>query len=250
MPEPLATGSRAEVDGPPSSAVLEVRGLRTGYDGITVLDGLDFVVGEEVFAVLGANGAGKTTLLATLARLNPLTGGQIVFRGQDIGRLRAHQSAGLGIGYVPQERGVFPDLSVMDNLRVGGMFGDRAMAERVEEVFTFFPDLKRKLNLRAGTLSGGESRMVACGRALMQDPSLLLLDEPTAGLSPLYVSTFFEAIRRIRVERQVAIVVAEQNATQALGVADRVMVLSLGQRSDVVAAADLTTEQLKQAYQI
>lgn len=250
MPEPLATGSRAEVDGPPSSAVLEVRGLRTGYDGITVLDGLDFVVGEEVFAVLGANGAGKTTLLATLARLNPLTGGEIVFRGQDIGRLRAHQSAGLGIGYVPQERGVFPDLSVMDNLRVGGMFGDRAMAERVEEVFTFFPDLKRKLNLRAGTLSGGESRMVACGRALMQDPSLLLLDEPTAGLSPLYVSTFFEAIRKIRVERQVAIVVAEQNATQALGVADRVMVLSLGQRSDVVAAADLTTEQLKQAYQI
>lgn len=250
MPEPLATGSRAEVDGPPSSAVLEVRGLRTGYDGITVLDGLDFVVGEEVFAVLGANGAGKTTLLATLARLNPLTGGEIVFRGQDIGRLRAHQSAGLGIGYVPQERGVFPDLSVMDNLRVGGMFGDRAMAERVEEVFTFFPDLKRKLNLRAGTLSGGESRMVACGRALMQDPSLLLLDEPTAGLSPLYVSTFFEAIRKIRVERQVGIVVAEQNATQALGVADRVMVLSLGQRSDVVAAADLTTEQLKQAYQI
>lgn len=234
-----------------TTKVLEVRGLRTGYDGVAVLDDVDFTVGEEVFAILGANGAGKTTLLATLARLNPLMAGTVAFRGTDITRMRAYQSAGLGIGYVPQERGVFPDLSVLDNLRVGGMFGgDRSLQERIEDVFTFFPDLKRKLNLRAGTLSGGESRMVACGRALMQEPSLLLLDEPTAGLSPLYVSTFFEAIRRIRVERQVAIVVAEQNATQALGVADRVMVLSLGQRSAVVDASDVTTEQLKHAYQI
>lgn len=234
-----------------STRVLEVRGLRTGYDGVAVLDEVDFTVGEEVFAILGANGAGKTTLLATLARLNPLMAGTVEFRGTDISRMRAYQSAGLGIGYVPQERGVFPDLSVLDNLRVGGMFGGgRSLQERIDDVFTFFPDLKRKLNLRAGTLSGGESRMVACGRALMQEPSLLLLDEPTAGLSPLYVSTFFEAIRRIRVERKVAIVVAEQNATQALGVADRVMVLSLGQKSAVVDASEVTTEQLKHAYQI
>lgn len=233
-----------------ATKVLEVRGLRTGYDGIAVLDDVDFTVGEEVFAVLGANGAGKTTLLATLARLNPLMDGTVIFRGTDISRMRAYHSAGLGIGYVPQERGVFPDLTVMDNLRVGGMTGERSLQERIEDVFTFFPDLKRKLNLRAGTLSGGESRMVACGRALMQEPTLLLLDEPTAGLSPLYVSMFFEAIHRIRVERQVAIVVAEQNATQALGVADRVMMLSLGHKSAVLDAADLTTEQLKHAYQI
>ncbi len=233
-----------------TTRVLEVRGLRTGYDGVAVLDDVDFTVGEEVFAILGANGAGKTTLLATLARLNPLMAGTVAFRGTDITRMRAYQSAGLGIGYVPQERGVFPDLTVLDNLRVGGMIGNRSLQERVEDVFTFFPDLKRKLHLRAGTLSGGESRMVACGRALMQEPTLLLLDEPTAGLSPLYVSMFFEAIRRIRVERQVAIVVAEQNATQALGVADRVMMLSLGQRSAVLDASDLTTEQLKLAYQI
>jgi branched-chain amino acid transport system ATP-binding protein len=233
-----------------TTKVLEVRGLRTGYDGVAVLDDVDFTVGEEVFAILGANGAGKTTLLATLARLNPLMGGTVTFRGTDITRMRAYQSAGLGIGYVPQERGVFPDLTVLDNLKVGGMIGSRSLQDRVEDVFTFFPDLKRKLHLRAGTLSGGESRMVACGRALMQEPTLLLLDEPTAGLSPLYVSMFFEAIRRIRVERQVAIVVAEQNATQALGVADRVMMLSLGQRSAVLDASDLTTEQLKLAYQI
>lgn len=230
--------------------VLEVRGLRTGYDGVAVLEDVDLTVGEEVFAILGANGAGKTTLLATLACLNPVMAGSIHFRGEDITNLRAHQSAGRGIGYVPQERGVFPDLSVIENLRVGGMFGDRSTDERMDEVFAFFPDLKRKLHLRAGTLSGGESRMVACGRALMQDPSLLLLDEPTAGLSPLYVSMFFEAITRIRVERNVAIVVAEQNATQALGVADRVMVLSLGQESAVMDSAELTTEQLKHAYHI
>ena len=230
--------------------VLEVSGLRTGYDGVAVLEDVDFTVGEEVFAVLGANGAGKTTLLATLARLNPLMSGTVTFRGTDISRMRAYHSAGLGIGYVPQERGVFPDLTVLDNLRVGGMVGNRSVPERVEDVFTFFPDLKRRLNQRAGTLSGGESRMVACGRALMQEPTLLLLDEPTAGLSPLYVSKFFDAIRRIRVERQVAIVVAEQNATQALGVADRVMMLSLGHRSAVLDASDLTTEQLKHAYQI
>ena len=235
---------------PESTKVLEVRGLRTGYDGIPVLDEVDFTVGEEVFAILGANGAGKTTLLATLARLNPLMAGEITFRGTDLSRKRAYQSAALGVGYVPQERGVFPDLSVIDNLRVGGMIGDRPLQDRMEDVFTFFPDLKRKLNLRAGTLSGGESRMVACGRALMQEPSLLLLDEPTAGLSPLYVSMFFEAIRRIRVERQVAIIVAEQNATQALGVADRVMVLSLGQKSAVMDASEVTTDQLKHAYQI
>ena len=230
--------------------VLEVRGLRTGYDGIAVLDDVDFTVHEEVFAVLGANGAGKTTLLATLARLNPLMAGSVMFRGTDISRMKAYHSAGLGIGYVPQERGVFPDLTVIDNLRVGGMIGNRSVQERMDGVFEFFPDLKRKLNLRAGTLSGGESRMVACGRALMQEPTLLLLDEPTAGLSPLYVSMFFEAIRRIRVERKVAIVVAEQNATQALGVADRVMMLSLGHKSAVLDASDLTTEQLKHAYQI
>jgi branched-chain amino acid transport system ATP-binding protein len=230
--------------------VLEVNGLRTGYDGIAVLDDVAFTVYEEVFAVLGANGAGKTTLLATLARLNPLMAGSVMFRGTDISRMKAYRSAGLGIGYVPQERGVFPDLTVIDNLRVGGMIGNRSVQERMDDVFEFFPDLKRKLDLRAGTLSGGESRMVACGRALMQEPTLLLLDEPTAGLSPLYVSMFFEAIRRIRVERQVAIVVAEQNATQALGVADRVMMLSLGHKSAVLEAADLTTEQLKHAYQI
>jgi len=232
------------------TSLLEVHGLVTGYDGVVVLDGIDLTVREEVFAVLGANGVGKTTLLAALARLRPLMGGSIAFRGQDITGLQAHRSAGLGIGYVPQERGVFAELTIAENLRVGGMFSGRSEAELLEEVFSYFPDLKRKLHLKAGTLSGGESRMVACGRALMQDPKLLLLDEPTAGLSPLYVEKFFDAITHIRNEGQVAIVLAEQNATQALAVADRVMVLSLGEASAVMPAADLTTAELMKAYHI
>ncbi len=154
------------------------------------------------------------------------------------------------MGYVPQERGVFPDLTVMENLTVGGMIGERSREERVEEVVELFPDLGNLSNQIAGTLSGGESRMVACGRALMQDPAMLLLDEPTAGLSPLYVDMFFEKITEIHQDKGVGIIVAEQNATKALEVADRVMVLSLGEAFAVMDAANLTTEQLKEGYRI
>jgi branched-chain amino acid transport system ATP-binding protein len=231
-------------------ATLEVHGLRGGYDGVTVLKGLDFSVGNEIFAVLGANGAGKTTLLATLARVLPLMAGTIRFLGQDVSALPPYATAAMGVGYVPQEKGTFANLTVLENLRVGGMIGSRSFDDRMAEVFALFPDLASKGPQLAGTLSGGESRMVACARALMQDPTLLLLDEPTAGLSPLYVDLFFEKIREIHETRGVAIVLAEQNATKALQVADRVMVLSLGEAFAVVDAADLTTKQLKEGYRI
>ena len=232
------------------SATLEVEGLRSGYHGVTVLKGLDFAVGNEVFAVLGANGAGKTTLLATLARLIPLMAGTIRFLGEDVSRLPPYETAARGIGYVPQEKGIFPDLTVLENLSVGGMIGRRSRDERMTEVFELFPDLRGLRAQRAGTLSGGESRMLACGRALMQEPKVLLLDEPTAGLSPLYVDMVFDRIRKIHEARGVAIVLAEQNATKALQVADRVMVLSLGEAFAVMDAAELTTQQLKAAYRI
>jgi len=232
------------------SVALEVEGLRSGYHGVTVLKGLDFAVGDEIFAVLGANGAGKTTLLATLARLIPLMAGTIRFRGEDVSRLPPYETAGRGIGYVPQEKGTFPDLTVLENLNVGGMIGKRSRDERMAEVLELFPDLRALQAQKAGTLSGGESRMVACGRALMQDPRMLLLDEPTAGLSPLYVDMFFDKIKEIHEARGVAIVLAEQNATKALQVADRVMVLSLGESFAVVDAAQLTTQQLKEGYRI
>jgi branched-chain amino acid transport system ATP-binding protein len=234
----------------PGSVTLEVEGLRSGYHGVTVLKGLDFAVGNEIFAVLGANGAGKTTLLATLARLIPLMGGTIRFGGEDVSALRPYETAERGIGYVPQEKGVFADLTVLENLTVGGMIGTRSRDERMAEVFDLFPNLRALQAQKAGTLSGGESRMVACGRALMQDPRVLLLDEPTAGLSPLYVDLFFDKIEEIHQARGVAIVLAEQNATKALQVADRVMVLSLGEASSVVDASQMTTQQLKEGYRI
>jgi len=255
MSELPAAVAAPEVEATPGAAMpgpvtLEVTGLRSGYNGVTVLKGIDLTVGNEIFTVLGANGAGKTTLLATLARLIPLMDGTIRVGGIDVSRLRPYETARLGIGYVPQEKGVFADLTVLENLTIGGMIGKRSRDERMGEVFGLFPDLKALRAQKAGTLSGGESRMVACGRALMQDPSVLLLDEPTAGLSPLYVDMFFDKIKEIHETRGVAIVLAEQNATKALQVADRVMVLSLGQAFAVMDAAHLTTQQLKEGYRI
>ncbi len=237
----------AEPSAPP---ILEVDGLHSGYGDVPVLKGLDFAVDSEVFAILGANGAGKTTLLATLARLLPVTDGSIRLGGKDVTAHPASETARLGIGYVPQEAAIFPDLTVFENLSIGGMIGERPLEQGLEEVFETFPDLRDKVGLRAGDLSGGESRMVACGRALMQDPSVLLLDEPTAGLSPLYVELFFQKIAEIHSGRGVTIVLTEQNATLALGVADRVMVLSLGLGSEVMTAADVTTDRLKEAYKL
>ena len=234
----------------PGPATIEVSGLCSGYHGVQVLKSLDFSLGREVFAVLGANGAGKTTLLATLARLLPLMGGTIRFEGVDVSHLAPYETAARGIAYVPQEQGVFPYLTVLENLRVGGMIGSRPRQERMDEVFDLFPDLKTMLKQAAGTLSGGESRMVACARALMQDPKVMLLDEPTAGLSPLYVDLFMGKVREMHESRGVAIVLAEQNATKALQVADRVMVLSLGEAHAVMDAADVTTQQLKEGYRI
>ena len=237
----------SETNGP---ALLEAEAIRSGYYGITVIKGLDFEVGNEIFAVLGANGAGKTTLLATLARLIPLMAGMIRFEGEDVSTLPPFETASRGIGYVPQEKGTFPALTVIENLQVGGMVGTRSFEERTAEVFGLFPDLETLCGQSAGTLSGGETRMLACARALMQGPKLLLLDEPTAGLSPKYVDMFFETIAAIHEDRNVGIVLAEQNATKALEVADRVMVLSLGEAFLVEDAEKLTTKQLKEGYRI
>lgn len=246
MPETVAQTSTPTT----TDAVLTVSRLCSGYGAVQVLHDLSFDVRNEIFAILGANGAGKTTLLRTLAHLLPVTSGSINFRGADVTHAAAHDSARLGVGYVPQEAAVFPDLTILENLQVGAMIGERAFEECLEEVFQTFPDLRTKTHLRAGNLSGGESRMVACGRALMQDPQVLLLDEPTAGLSPLYVEQFFETIEAIHRTRDVAVLLTEQNATKALGIADRVMVLSLGEGSAPVDAAQMTNERLKQAYKL
>lgn len=230
--------------------MFEATGIQSGYTGVTVIKGLDLNVEHEIFAVLGANGAGKTTLLATLARLIPLVAGQLTFDGEDITKANPWNTAALGLGYVPQEKGVFADLTVLENLHIGAMIGERSREDRIDEITELFPDIGKRQAQLAGTLSGGESRMLACGRALMQDPKMLLLDEPTAGLSPLYVDTFFEKIHEIHETKDVSIILAEQNATKALEIADRVMVLSLGEASDVLNAGEWTTEKLKEGYRI
>lgn len=230
--------------------MFEAKGICSGYSGVTVIKDLDLSVEHEIFAVLGANGAGKTTLLATLARLIPLMAGEMRFDGTNITKSQPWETAGLGLGYVPQGRGVFADLTVLENLKVGAMIGDRPQQERIDEVVELFPAIGERKSQLAGTLSGGESRMVACGRALMQDPNMLLLDEPTAGLSPLYVDVFFEKIQEIHRTRGVSIILAEQNATKALEIADRVMVLNLGEASQVLNATEWTTEKLKEGYRI
>jgi branched-chain amino acid transport system ATP-binding protein len=230
--------------------MFEAKGIRSGYRGVTAIKDVDLNVGHEIFAVLGANGAGKTTLLATLARLLPLMSGRLWLDGEDVSDLPPWEMAARGLGYVPQEKGIFPDLTVLENLHVGAMIGRRSRQERIDEVFAVFPDLGERANQLAGTLSGGETRMLACGRALMQDPRILLLDEPTAGLSPLYVDHLFEKIKEIHQTRDVVIILAEQNATKALEVSDRVMVLNLGEASEVQDVSRVTIEALKEGYRI
>lgn len=230
--------------------MLDAEGIQSGYGGVTVIKDVALGVGHEIFAVLGANGAGKTTLLATLAGVVPLMSGRIVLDGHDVTGHPPWETAALGLGYVPQEKGLFPDLTVMENLNVGGMIGSRSRDERIAEVIEIFPDIAHRANQLAGTLSGGESRMVAFGRALMQDPSLLLLDEPTAGLSPLYVDQFFEKITEIHETRGVSIILAEQNASKALEVSHRALVLSLGTASEPLEVSDVTIDQLKEGYRI
>jgi branched-chain amino acid transport system ATP-binding protein len=229
--------------------MLEARGIFSGYGEVTVLKDLHFDVGDEILAVLGANGAGKSTLMWTITRVLPLRGGKLFFKGEDVSGTPANVLASKGLALVPQEGNVFPHLTVEENLSIGGLVGRRDHGERLDDVFALFPALKDRLRQSAGTLSGGEGQMVAVGRALMQDPELLLLDEPTAGLAPIYVDAFFETIAEIHRTRGISIILAEQNATKAREVADRVMLLQLGEVS-VLGGGDtaLDVEELKRGY--
>ncbi|MEM1130101.1 MAG: ABC transporter ATP-binding protein [Pseudomonadota bacterium] len=230
--------------------MLQVNGLATAYGEIPVLSEISFDVDTEIFAVLGANGAGKTTLLKALSKLLPATEGSIVWNDEDVTTLPAYELSLRGVAYVPQEGNVFPNLSVAENLSLGALMGHRSKQEKLEEVFALFPRLADRQSQTAGSLSGGEGQMLAVGRALMQDPSLILLDEPSAGLSPLFVDILFEKIEEARKSKGLSIVLAEQNAVKTLEIADRVLVLSLGKVHSVREAASLTVKELMQAYHI
>ncbi len=230
--------------------MFDVQNLGSGYGDVQIISELSFGVGNEILAVLGANGAGKTTLLATLAKVIPVRSGAITWQGQDVSASPAYELSKRGIAYVPQEGNVFPNLSVAENLSLGALVGTRPKEDRLTEVYDLFPRLAERKEQRAGSLSGGEGQMLAVGRALMQDPQLLLLDEPSAGLSPLYVDILFQTITEARKSREISIVLAEQNAKKTLEIADRVLVLSLGRMHLLEAAKDLSMKRLMKAYHI
>ncbi len=230
--------------------MFEVKDMRSGYGEVTVLQGLEFKVGHEIYAILGANGAGKSTLMKTIAKVLPLKTGEIHFKDEDVSDITPYQLAERGLAYVPQEQHIFPELTVRENLSIGGLVGKRPKQERMEEIFELFPDIVARINQKAGSLSGGEAQMVAVGRALMQDPDLILLDEPTSGLAPKYVDSFFAKIKEIHEKKDVSVMVAEQNAAKALDIADRIMVLHLGKIFLIEESKNLDIEKIKEGYRI
>lgn len=230
--------------------MLKVNDIKSGYGEITVLRGLSFDVNHEIYAILGANGAGKSTLMKTIAKLLPLTSGEMHFQEKNISEVTPFELAERGLAYVPQENNVFPNLTVKENLSIGGLIGKRTKQERMEEIFELFPDVVERINQKAGSLSGGEAQMVAVSRALMQDPSLILLDEPTAGLSPKYVDDFFDKIKEIHKKKGVSVMLAEQNASKALEIADKVMILSLGKIFLIEDSCKVDINIVKEGYRI
>ena len=232
-------------------AMLEVKDLEVYYGMIQAIKGISFEVNQgEVVALIGANGAGKTTTLHTITGLLPSKKGTVTFEGQDITKVPAHKIVYMGVAHVPEGRRVFADLSVYQNLKMGAY--TRKDKEEIEQtlamVYERFPRLKERKDQRAGTLSGGEQQMLAMGRALMSNASMLMLDEPSMGLSPLLVQEIFDIIQNIHKEGM-TILLVEQNAQMALSVADRAYVLETGRVvMDGTGAELLTNERVRSAY--
>ncbi|MDF3074752.1 MAG: transporter, ATP-binding protein [Alphaproteobacteria bacterium] len=230
--------------------MLEVGGLRSGYGGLDVLRGIDMQVGDkEIVAVLGANGAGKSTLNNTICGIVAPYEGKVRFAGSDITGKAAHDIVAAGLIQVPEGRRIFPNMTVRENLELGSY--RRAKPRRVanmERVVAIFPRLKERFAQKAGTLSGGEQQMLAIGRGLMAEPRLLILDEPSLGLSPLLVEGMFALIARINAEG-LAIVLVEQNVMQSLSIAHRAYVIENGRVTLSGAAAELMQNaELKRSY--
>lgn len=210
--------------------LLEVASVTTAYDGLIAISDVSLNVAEgEIVVVVGANGAGKSTLLKTISGMERPRAGQITFDGTRIDGVAAHKITARGIAYVPENRRLFPRLSVADNLRLGSyLFRGKADREApLEQVFSLFPRLRERLPQRAGTLSGGEQQMLAIGRALMTRPRLLMLDEPSQGIMPKLVDEIFEAVKTIR-DSGVTVLLVEQRLVESLEIADRAYVLQTG----------------------
>ena len=232
-------------------ALLEVRDLEVNYGVIKALKGISFNVQEgEIISLIGANGAGKTTTLQTVSGILPVTAGSIYFNGTDITRMPAHKIVQMGISQVPEGRRVFSQLSVLENLKMGAFIRkDKAgIEEDLQNIYKRFPRLEERKNQLAGTLSGGEQQMLAMGRALMSKPKIVLMDEPSMGLSPLLVSEIFEIIKSIN-ESGTTVLLVEQNAKKALSISDRAYVLETGNIALTGKAGDLiNNDTIKKAY--
>lgn len=214
--------------------MLELKRIHTGYGGMDVIHGIDLEVGAgEIVALVGANGAGKSTLVKVVSGLLPLRAGEILFEGERIDRLSPRARVLKGIAQVPEGRQVFGGLSVAENLRLGAYVHRRALGEadlqaRIHAVCERFPVLLERLDTPVGNLSGGQQQMLVIARGLMAEPRLLILDEPSLGLSPVLVAEIFRLIAALRAERGVSIVLAEQNAKLSLAIADRAYVIEMG----------------------
>ncbi|UOR01524.1 ABC transporter ATP-binding protein [Leucobacter allii] len=234
-----------------SRSLLAVDGLYAGYGSVQVLRDIDLTIGtDEVVVLLGSNGAGKTTLLRALTNLIPWRG-SIEFDGTSTHRKRTELLTRRGIAHVPQGRGTFVELTVEENLRVGGLVtGSRAEVEAgLERWFAVYPRLAERRRQLAGSLSGGEQQMLAIARALMSGPRLLLLDEPSLGLSPLVTEELFEHLAALKAERELAMIIVEQTAELALAIADRAHVLRSGELLPSRSASELKdADVLREAY--
>jgi branched-chain amino acid transport system ATP-binding protein len=231
--------------------MLELRSVDAGYGNFQALFGINLnVEAGEAVGVIGPNGAGKTTLLRVISGLIRPLKGSITMQGTDVLATAPHRIIGLGIAHVPENRRLFPRLTVEDNLKMGAFMQEARTkyAERLAFVFDLFPRMKERRNQMAGTLSGGEQQMCAIGRALMSDPNLLLLDEPSAGLAPLVVQQVFELVKRIRASG-LTVLIVEQNVQQVLRVVDRAYLLEAGSiRASGTSSEMLATDTVKQAY--
>jgi branched-chain amino acid transport system ATP-binding protein len=227
-------------------ALLELDDVHTYYGESHILHGVTLTVGQgEAVALLGRNGAGKTTTIRTVVGFTPARAGAVRFAGRDVARLPAHRIARLGIGLVPQGRRIFPDLSVLENLRLGER--PRTGGWTLERVYDYFPRLRERVRQKGGTLSGGEQQMLAIGRALMTNPTLLVMDEPSEGLAPLIVREIGRIVAELKREG-LSILLVEQNLAFALALADRAYVMNKGQivfagAAAALAAADTVKHQ-------
>lgn len=232
-------------------AILEVTDLEVFYGVIQAIKGISFEVNPgEIIALIGANGAGKTTTLQTITGLIPSKAGHIVYDGKDITKMPGHKLVSMGMAHVPEGRRVFAQLTVLQNLKLGAYTRkDKGeLEETLKIIYQRFPRLEERKNQLAGTLSGGEQQMLAMGRALMSHPKLIVMDEPSMGLSPIYVNEIFDIIQKINADGTTVLLV-EQNAKKALAVADRAYVLETGK---IVLSGDaselMNDDSVKKAY--